>query len=104
MLTVLKCFGDLSSPGLLSFPMPGVTLALDFPNRGKATRKLLALLEHIVTQAGGRLYPAKDCVMSGNSFRTGYPRLSEFLPAVDPGFSSAFAQRVGILDDRQPAA
>jgi FAD/FMN-containing dehydrogenase len=104
MLTVLKCFGDLPSPGLLSFPMPGVTLALDFPNRGEDTRRLLAMLEHIVIEAGGRLYPAKDCVMTAASFRAGYPRLSEFLPAVDHGFSSAFAQRTGILGNGQSAA
>ena len=104
MLTVLKRFGDLPSPGLLSFPMPGVTLALDFPNEGEGTRELLAKLEYIVTQANGRLYPAKDSVMSANAFRTGYPRLSEFLPAVDSGFSSLFARRVGILSDRQPEA
>ena len=77
-------FGDLPSPGLLSFPMPGVTLALDFPNRGEGTRRLLARLEAIVVEAGGRLYPAKDSLMSPETFRRGYPALERFLPLIDP--------------------
>jgi len=97
MLAVLKRFGDLPSPGLLSFPMPGVTLALDFPERGDGTRRLLARLERIVVEAGGRLYPAKDSAMSPEAFRAGYPALERFLPFVDPKLSSGFARRVGML-------
>ena len=96
MLAVLKTFGDVPSPGLLSFPMMGATLALDFPDRGAPTRRLLARLEEIVAAAGGRLYPAKDSVMSADSFHRGYPRLGEFLPHLDPAMSSAFARRVGL--------
>lgn len=96
MLVVLKTFGDLSSPGLLSFPMPGVTLALDFPDRGTGTRALLRELEEIVVAAYGRLYPAKDSLMSAETFRRGYPAIEQFRPMMDPQFSSAFARRVGL--------
>ncbi|MEY4593146.1 MAG: hypothetical protein RIR18_2041, partial [Pseudomonadota bacterium] len=43
-LAVLKVCGDVPSPGLLSFPLPGVSLALDFPERGP---KLHQLFEHL---------------------------------------------------------
>ncbi|MFZ4538375.1 FAD-binding protein [Propionivibrio sp.] len=93
-LAVLKTFGERASPGLLSFPMPGVTLALDFPNRGAPTLALFDRLDAIVGAAGGRLYAAKDARMSGEFFRRSYPRLNEFLPFIDPKFSSDFARRV----------
>ncbi|MCB8878382.1 FAD-binding oxidoreductase [Acidisoma silvae] len=93
-LAVLKTFGPRPSPGMLSFPQEGTTLALDFPNRGESTLALLARLDDIVRAAGGRLYPAKDGRMSGDLFRAGYPRLAEFEPHVDPKFSSAFWRRV----------
>ncbi|WP_210255184.1 FAD-binding oxidoreductase [Ancylobacter pratisalsi] len=99
MLVVLKRFGDIVSPGLISFPMPGITLALDFPNLGDATRKLLARLERIVVAAGGRIYPAKDFSMSRESFAKGYPALQDFLRHRDPAMSSAFARRMGIVEE-----
>lgn len=93
-LAVLKTFGHLASPGLLSFPMPGVTLALDFPNRGAPTLALFERLDAMVGGAGGRLYAAKDARMSEEFFRRSTPRLSEFMPYIDPKFSSGFARRV----------
>ncbi|MDE1997083.1 MAG: FAD-binding oxidoreductase, partial [Rhizobiaceae bacterium] len=77
-LAVLKTFGDKPSPGMLSFPKPGTTLALDFPNRGASTLQLMARLDAIVREAGGRLYPAKDGRMSAEMFRLGYPRWETF--------------------------
>jgi FAD/FMN-containing dehydrogenase len=97
MLSVLKVFGDMPSPGLLSFPMPGATLALDFPNRGQTTRDLLARLETITRSAGGRLYPAKDGVMAAATMRLGYPGLDRFAPHIDPKFASAFGRRIDLL-------
>ena len=93
-LSVLKVFGDRPSPGMLSFPRPGVTLALDFPMRGERTLALLERLDAIVMEAGGAIYPAKDARMSRETFRRSFPRLAEFLPHVDAAFSSSFWRRV----------
>lgn len=93
-LAVLKIFGDLPSPGLLSFPRPGVTLALDFPNRGQRTLDLLEELDSIVRRFGGRVYPAKDARMSAHSFQLFYPEWLELAQYVDPAFSSSFWRRV----------
>jgi len=94
MLAVLKLFGALSSPGMLSFPRQGITLALDFPNRGERLERLFKELDHIVQSAGGRLYPAKDGRMPGSLFRSGYPRWTEFTRFIDPRCSSSFWRRV----------
>jgi FAD/FMN-containing dehydrogenase len=93
-LAVLKTFGDRVSAGMLSFPRPGVTLALDFPNHGAETAKLFERLDHIVGEAGGRIYPAKDARMPKALFEAGYPRLAEFLRYRDPGISSAMSRRL----------
>ena len=93
-LAVLKVFGDRRSPGLLSFPRPGATLALDFPNQGQRTLDLLDNLDKIVASSGGAVYPAKDARMSGKHFRQYYPRWEEFQLHIDPCFSSSFWRRV----------
>jgi FAD/FMN-containing dehydrogenase len=93
-LAVLKTFGDRPAPGLLSFPMAGTTLALDFPNHGDATLALFQRLDAIVLAAGGRLYPAKDARMPRAMFEAGYPRLPEFLRFRDPGISSSLSRRL----------
>ena len=93
-LAVLKMFGPLKSPGLLSFPQEGITLALDFPNRGEKLQRLFVELDSIVRSAGGRLYPAKDGRMPGSLFRSGYPLWAEFSRFIDPRCSSTFWRRV----------
>jgi FAD/FMN-containing dehydrogenase len=93
-LVVLKLFGDMPSLGLLSFPRPGVTLALDFPNRGEATLRLLEELDAITRAAGGAVYPAKDARMSAQSFQQYFPRWQQLRPFIDPKFSSSFWRRV----------
>jgi len=93
-LAVLKTFGERQAPGMLSFPQPGVTLALDFPNRSERTRRLFERLDAIVAEAGGRIYMAKDARMPRSLFESGYPRLAEFLSYRDPGISSAMSRRL----------
>jgi FAD/FMN-containing dehydrogenase len=93
-LTVLKVFGERRSPGILSFPMPGVTLALDFPNRGRSTTQLLGRMTEVVLASGGRLYPAKDATMSASAFRAGFPDWRKVENLRDPNIMSDFWRRV----------
>ena len=93
-LAVLKQFGAPASLGMLSFPQPGTTLALDFPNVGPRLHRLFDELDRIVLAAGGRLYPAKDGRMGAALFQAGYPRWREFENYVDPRFSSGLWRRV----------
>lgn len=93
-LSVLKEFGELQSPGMLSFPRKGYTLALDFPNLGQSTLSLLNDLDAIVREAGGAIYPAKDARMSQDMYRFGYSAIEKFSQYIDPKFSSSFWRRV----------
>lgn len=93
-LAVLKMFGDRQSPGMLSFPRPGLTFALDLPNRGRSSLALMDRLDTIVRRAKGAVYPAKDARMSAESFDAYFPLWRDFDRYVDPGFSSSFWRRV----------
>ena len=93
-LAVLKTFGNREAKGMLSFPQPGVTLAVDFPNRSENTLKLFDRLDSIVRESRGRLYTAKDSRMSRDLFEIGYPRLPEFWAHRDSGVSSAMSRRL----------
>lgn len=93
-LAVLKTFGTRKAKGMLSFPMHGVSLALDFPNRNGQTHALFERLDAVVRETKGRVYPAKDARMPRELFEAGFPRISEFLPFRDPGISSAMSRRL----------
>lgn len=93
-LAVLKRCGDVRSPGLLSFPMPGTSLALDFPQSEHLENVVFPRLDDIVRAAGGRLYPAKDAHMSGADFRQAYPAWERLEALRDPSLMSRFWSRV----------
>lgn len=92
-LAVLKNFGDRPSPGMLSFPRPGATLALDFSASPKVF-KLLDRLDTMTMEVNGAVYPAKDARMSAATFRASFPDWERFAAFVDPAFSSSFWRRV----------
>ncbi len=93
-LGVLKQFGSAPPAGMLSFPRPGLTIALDFAMRGERTLELMKSLDEIVRQSGGALYPAKDARMSPALFESSFPGWRNFVPYIDPKMSSSFWRRV----------
>jgi decaprenylphospho-beta-D-ribofuranose 2-oxidase len=99
-LAVLKSMGK-ESGGLLSFPFPGQTIALDLPNKGPDTAEFLRGLDEIVLKHGGRVYLAKDACTSPQTFRAMYPKMDRFnaiKARLDPQgrFSSSQSRRLHI--------
>jgi FAD/FMN-containing dehydrogenase len=92
-LAVLKAFGSRRSSGLLSFPMEGLTFAMDFPNKGLSTLRLLERLDAVVREAKGRIYLAKDSRLSPQMIHALYPAMEEFTEHVDPAFCSDLWKR-----------
>jgi decaprenylphospho-beta-D-ribofuranose 2-oxidase len=100
-LAVLKGMGRWGR-GHLSFPMPGFTLALDFPSK-PGVIELLGKLERITLDHGGRIYLAKDGAMQADSFAQMYPKLDGFravLDQIDPNrvMDSDMSRRLKIRD------
>lgn len=93
-LAVMKRCGTLESPGLMSFPLPGVSLALDFPQTAGLGLTLFPRLDAIVRAAGGRFYPAKDAHMSAADFQSQYPAWPRVEALRDPALESVFWTRV----------
>jgi FAD/FMN-containing dehydrogenase len=100
-LAVLKRFGK-SNPGLLSFPIQGYTLALDLPV-ARGLIPLLHELDQVLLNYGGRIYLAKDAVLTSQSFAAMYPKLEQFRAIksrLDPRglLSSSQARRLAIVE------
>jgi decaprenylphospho-beta-D-ribofuranose 2-oxidase len=99
-VTVLKRFGP-GDPGLLSFPMAGWTLALDFPARTPGLGPFLDQLDQLVVAHGGRVYLAKDSRVSAATLEQMYPRLPDFRKLraeLDPqgALASDLSRRLGL--------
>lgn len=93
-LAVLKAFGDVPSPGIMSFPKPGITLALDFPIKPDKSFPLFERLADMTLEFGGRLYPAKDAAMTAAQFQSFYPEWERLARFRDPLITSSFWERV----------
>jgi FAD/FMN-containing dehydrogenase len=93
-LAVLKAFGDVPSPGFMSFPKPGITLALDFPIKPDKSFPLFERLADMTLEFGGRLYPAKDAAMTATQFQAFYPVWVKLASFRDPMITSSFWERV----------
>jgi FAD/FMN-containing dehydrogenase len=101
MLCVIKDCGA-EGTGLLSFPRPGISIALDIPVRD-GTEELVAALNERVIAEGGRVYLAKDQFTRAEHFRAMEPRLERFTCVRrkwDPEGRFRSAQSVRLLGDR----
>ena len=78
-LAVLKVFGKQQS--MISFPMEGYTLALDFPVRN-GLFSFLDELDRIVLNYGGRIYLSKDARMNPEIFWNSYGNLDRFMETI----------------------
>ncbi len=101
-LAVLKSSGA-ANRGMLSYLFDGHTLALDFPYRGAKTERLCRELDQVMLDFRGRVYLAKDALVSAETFARMYPRLDEFRQLkkrIDPEtvFRSHQSDRVGITE------
>ena len=99
-LAVLKRLGRQGA-GLLSFPLEGYTLSLDFPMVERDLCDLFRKFDDIVFRQAGRVYLAKDACLDAVTFRAMYSRYPEWQTIknrVDPAnkFRSHLSERLGI--------
>lgn len=97
-LAVLKLFGKQDN--LISFPLEGYTLALDFPITGKLF-SFLDELDKVVNKYEGRIYLAKDVRISKEAFSHGYKGIERFKEIKHKSdslnkFQSLQSKRIGI--------
>jgi FAD/FMN-containing dehydrogenase len=101
-LCVIKDCGE-EGEGRLSFPRPGVSVAVDLPVR-RDTQEVIDRLSRATIDAGGRIYLAKDGWVKREHFRTMEPRLGAFLEAkraVDPEGRLRSAQFERLMEEKE---
>ena len=77
-LCVIKDCGA-EGKGMLSFPRPGMSIAMDFPDPSPRRRQALVdRLNELVIAEGGRIYLTKDTFTRPEHFRAMEPRLEAF--------------------------
>ena len=100
LLSVLKRHGDLVSPGIVSFPMEGYSLALDFRYQQELTA-MIAELDELITSFGGRIYLAKDHLLKTHHFECMYPaadRLKAVIQEINPsGLTTLLGKRLNLV-------
>lgn len=79
-LCVLKDFQS-EGRGMLSFPLPGLSIALDMPIDGNRTQRVVDAMNDVVAAEGGRVYLAKDALTRADHFRVMEPRLDAWTEA-----------------------
>jgi decaprenylphospho-beta-D-ribofuranose 2-oxidase len=102
-LCVMKDCGK-EGKGLLSFPRPGVSFALDLPVDGAATQRLVDVLDEFVIASGGRVYLAKDAFTRAEHYRRMDARLDAFTQVRqrwDPDGHLRSAQSVRLFGDER---
>ena len=93
-LSVLKTMGE-ANKNILSFPMHGYTLAMDF-KYSKKLHLLTRQLDEIVVTSGGRLYLAKDALMTSEMMQKTYTSYADIKRLHRSIFVSNQSERLGI--------
>lgn len=102
-LCVIKDCGP-EGKGMLSFPRPGISIAMDFPVHPRKTQPLVDRLNELVIAEGGRIYLTKDALTRAEHFRAMEPRLEAFNAVRrkwDPQAKLRSAQSVRLLGDAE---
>ena len=100
-LSTLKYYGEVESPGIISFPIEGYSLTVDFKNNPGIV-SFLRELDQLVIQFGGRVYLAKDAILTAENFRKMYSTVDEYksvIKSVNSGeINSLMSNRLKLVD------